>query len=124
MATKVAESMAMRRAFDVAAPSQDERWDVESASANYVAPPQQSLAEKAAQQRASLDASLAADAARQPEIPPPVDADATPEPVAAPEQPTDAVRCDEPSPYDAGSEACAKEKGHKGSHRNHDKETW
>jgi hypothetical protein len=29
MATKVAESMSLRRAFDVAAPSQDERWDTE-----------------------------------------------------------------------------------------------
>jgi hypothetical protein len=117
MATKVAESMAMRRAFDVAAPAQDERWDVESASASYVAPPQPSLAERAATQRAALDA---------PEPTPvvEVDADATPEPVGAPEPPSDAVRCDEPSPYDAGSEACAKEKGHKGSHRNHDKETW
>ncbi len=31
MATKVAESMALRRAFDVAAPTQDERWDLEVA---------------------------------------------------------------------------------------------
>jgi hypothetical protein len=33
MAIKVAESMALRRAFDVAAPTQDERWDVAEAPA-------------------------------------------------------------------------------------------
>jgi hypothetical protein len=44
MATKVAESMALRRAFDVAAPTQDERWDLEVA---VPTPPKPSLAETA-----------------------------------------------------------------------------
>jgi hypothetical protein len=34
MAIKVAESMALRRAFNISAPTQDERWDVEAPSAH------------------------------------------------------------------------------------------
>jgi hypothetical protein len=122
MATKVAESMAMRRAFDVAAPSQDERWDIEQTPVVHVEP-QRSLAEKAAEKRAEVEQYRAEDDPKR-FTDAAIDADATTEPTAAPEPPTDAVRCDEPSPYDEGSEPCAKEKGHKGSHRNHEKETW
>ena len=39
MALKVAESMALRRAFDIAAPSADERWDVEVPSIQAAPPP-------------------------------------------------------------------------------------
>lgn len=52
MATKVAESMALRRAFNVSAPSQDERWadlpDLEPAA------PRPSVAELAAQRASGL----------------------------------------------------------------------
>jgi hypothetical protein len=45
MALKVAESMALRRAFDIAAPSADERWD--ATEPTVVAPPTPTLAELA-----------------------------------------------------------------------------
>jgi len=45
MALKVAESMALRRAFDIAAPSADERWDADAPS--VTAAPVQTLAEVA-----------------------------------------------------------------------------
>ena len=70
MATKVAESMALRRAFDVAAPTQDERWDLEVA----VPPaPKPTLAETA---RAKAEAVGGADVP-QPE-PAPVSVDPSP----------------------------------------------
>ena len=47
MATKVAESMALRRAFNISAPSADERWDVDVPAAEPEPP--KSLAEKAAE---------------------------------------------------------------------------
>jgi hypothetical protein len=56
MAVKVAEVMALRRAFDVAAPVAEERWDipqgVEVPSASAAQP---SLAERAAAKRAELE---------------------------------------------------------------------
>ena len=52
MATKVAESMALRRAFNVSAPSADERWDVD---VPVVEPePPKSLSEKAAERAAQV----------------------------------------------------------------------
>jgi len=52
MAIKVAESMALRRAFDVAAPVMEERWDAEPA---YEPPtPRPSLAERAATRAAEI----------------------------------------------------------------------
>lgn len=53
MALKVAESMALRRAFDVAAPVAEERWDAEQpVSASASAP---SLAERAAARAAEVE---------------------------------------------------------------------
>jgi hypothetical protein len=52
MAIKVAESMALRRAFDVAAPTQDERWDVAEAPAPVAPPP--SLADRVAAKAAEV----------------------------------------------------------------------
>jgi hypothetical protein len=116
MATKVAESMAMRRAFDVAAPSQDERWDVESASANYVAPPQQSLAEKAAAKRAEVETPQ--EATVHP-LDAHLDADATPEPVSAPEPSTDATVCGAVAQDGLmAGEVCTREPHDKGAHKN------
>lgn len=52
MAVKVAESMALRRAFNVSAPSADERWDAELP---VIEPePPKSLAEKAAEKVAAV----------------------------------------------------------------------
>jgi hypothetical protein len=138
MATKVAESMAMRRAFDVAAPSQDERWDIEQQPVVHVEP-QRSLAEKAAEKRAEIDpkrfrdAAMDAEPITNPEGSEPatltvepqtvVDIRATPEPVAAPEPPTDATVCGELSPYGEDSH-CVKPDGHKGNHANSERESW
>jgi hypothetical protein len=52
MAIKVAESMALRRAFDVAAPTQDERWDVAEAHTPVAPPP--SLADRVAAKAAEV----------------------------------------------------------------------
>ena len=52
MAVKVAESMALRRAFNVSAPSADERWDVDVPTAEPEAP--KSLAEKVAAKAQSV----------------------------------------------------------------------
>jgi hypothetical protein len=54
MAVKVAEVMALRRAFDVAAPAAEERWDLEAAPLAPAAP-QPSLAERAAAKRAEIE---------------------------------------------------------------------
>ena len=56
MAVKVAEVMALRRAFDVAAPTAEERWDIPEAAAEVsrsAAAP--SLAERAAAKRAEVE---------------------------------------------------------------------
>lgn len=53
MAVKVGEVMALRRAFDVAAPTAEERWDVD---VPVVTPePPKSLAERAAEKRAEIE---------------------------------------------------------------------
>ena len=54
MATKVAESMALRRAFNISAPTQFERWDSEVPSVDPE--PAKSLAEKVAEKAAAVDA--------------------------------------------------------------------
>ena len=45
-------------------------------------------------------------------------------PEAMTPEPTQPERCDAASPYEAGSETCAREKGHSGLHRNHARESW
>jgi hypothetical protein len=52
MAVKVGEVMALRRAFDVAAPTAEERWDVDVPVVE--AAPKPTLAERAAEKRAEL----------------------------------------------------------------------
>lgn len=53
MAVKVAEVMALRRAFDVAAPAAEERWDVEATVAEPA--PRPSLAERVAEKAAAVE---------------------------------------------------------------------
>jgi hypothetical protein len=132
MIAKVAEALALRKAFPY---DPENRQGIgadiytadEMSQAGDPAPraPQQSLAEKAAAKRAAVEEAVYraeddpkrfTDAA--------LDADATPEPVAAPEQPTDSTVCGEASPYGEGSEPCNREQGHKGNHKNHDRESW
>lgn len=56
MGIKVAEVMALRRAFDVSAPSLEERWDLDDAPQASEPRPVQSLADRAAARRASIEA--------------------------------------------------------------------
>ena len=55
MAVKVGEVMALRRAFDVAAPAADERWDVEATTVEVEPPVRLSLAERAAAKAAEVE---------------------------------------------------------------------
>lgn len=64
MAVKVAEVMALRRAFDVAAPTAEERWDAEVPAEPAAPPP--SLAERAAAARAAIATEPAEEAALEP----------------------------------------------------------
>jgi hypothetical protein len=104
MALKVAESMALRRAFDIAAPSADERWDAEVVVAPP--PPRPSLADLAREKAAET----AQDGPTAPEDAEVV-ADATPS------------LCGAQSPYE-GADLCTLPVGHKGNHRSDDRESW
>ena len=123
MAVKVAEVMALRRAFDVAAPVAEERWDLEpvpSASAK-----QPSLAERAAQraaivvdptpQEAASEVPVAAQEAE--DAPMSEAAEAPAGEVESPGKASPAANtCGSESPYGDG-ERCGLLPGHKGLHR-------
>jgi hypothetical protein len=87
MAVKVGEVMALRRAFDVAAPVAEERWDRDVPEPDPK--PRQSLAEVAASKRAEVE--------------------------AVPEPEPD-VMCGDPSPYGDG-DPCGLPAGHVGMHK-------
>lgn len=133
MAVKVAEVMALRRAFDVAAPTAEERWDAE-VPVEPVAPPQ-TLAERAAQVRAAITPA-AQEASAEPSDETDVANDAPmsgeenapdgPEPTAAaeaavgssaetPQTPVSDL-CAQESPYGDG-QTCGLAPNHKGMHR-------
>ncbi len=114
MAVKVAEVMALRRAFNVSAPVLEERWDIE-VPVSEERPATPTLHERAAQHRAQLDA--AEPDAGAPEPPPPTD-----EPPLPPE-PVASAACDSRSPHGDGA-PCVREGGHQGSHRSADRESW
>ncbi len=131
MAVKVAESMALRRAFNVSAPSADERWDVEVPQTPRTPPP--SLAERAAQKRAEVTPEAPTPPADSPEVeegvytaepdtgapepPPPTDE------APLPPEPATAATCDSHSPH-GDAAPCVRETGHSGNHRSSDKESW
>ena len=119
MGIKVAESMALRRAFDVSAPTLDERWAGDDAEAQPLpeVPPKASLAERARAVAAAAPEPAHADEGEYVEVPEPAAA-----PAAAPG--ASVARCAAPSPYEAGSEPCAREHGHTGLHKNHQRESW
>lgn len=126
MAIKVAETMALRRAFNVAAPVLEETFDLDEA-----APPEprrpRTLADRAASRRAEVEARVTDAPAPSPE---PAGgggtspADHAPGPVTeAAADPGAPARCESTSPYDPPSR-CAMAAGHDGLHRNRDRESW
>ena len=74
MAVKVAEVMALRRAFDVAAPVVEERWDIEAVPSASAAQP--TLAQRAAQRAAIVVDPTPQEAAIEPAVAPEVAEDA------------------------------------------------
>jgi hypothetical protein len=144
MATKVAESMAFRRAFNISAPTQDERWDVDVPATEPEKP--KTLAERVAEkaeavQQADGQTDTPVEVAADPELPNPESApDEQPEVVDGqfrPAQKEDAalrkvtkgeptgsrmVQCESKSPF--SEELCRKESGHSGAHRASATETW
>lgn len=115
MAVKVAEVAALRRAFDVSAPTVEEQWEGVTLPAPEAVTVKPTLAELARQK---------AETVQEPEPTEPVEegvvrpVDETPEPLAA----ATGV-CAEGSPYGDGS-TCAKPAGHKGNHANEARESW
>lgn len=82
MAVKVAEVAALRRAFDVSAPTVEERWDDAEAEVPAEAPKARSLAELARERRESLEPTEPAAQADPAPVTEAVVYDATPEPRA------------------------------------------
>ncbi len=119
MAVKVAEVMALRRAFDVAAPTAEERWDIPEAAAeasrSAAAP---SLAERAAAKAASVEPDpTPQEAASEPsDVTEVAEADA---PASSPAPAQDAPgavvdgRCGNASPFGDGG-SCGLPAGHTG----------
>jgi hypothetical protein len=134
MGIKVAEVMALRRAFDVSAPSLEERWDLDESPTDVRRSEPRSLTEKVAARRADIEARPTTSA---PEAdPPPVSGAPTDEPAAAQPaavqgeaarapaaSPAPVEQCPSMSPYDNPTR-CQREAGHSGTHRNRDKESW
>jgi hypothetical protein len=136
MAVKVAEVMALRRAFDVAAPTAEERWDMEVPAEPPAPAP--TLAERAAQARAAITtdattetsptgaadgASVLEPAAEPPAPTSPAAQEASAEPSveaeAAEDTPMSAeskALCGSESPYGDGT-TCGLLAGHKSLHR-------
>jgi hypothetical protein len=116
MATKVAESMALRRAFNVSAPSQDERWDVEVPT---TAPtPAPSLAERAAAKAQELRDIEEAPVVTADDA---VQADEAGDATSSADPASPAARCDG---FDITLGACKREAGHEGNHQSANRESW
>ena len=142
MCVKVAESMALRRAFNISAPTQDERWDVEVPTVEPEKP--KSLAERVAERAEAVKADESAVAGAAAPIPEsaaisaaesvfegeivedgasPLEQalEAMPESIPA-EKPDRMVQCESKSPFTESAQ-CRREEGHKGVHRT-ESESW
>ena len=114
MAIKVAESMALRRAFDVAAPSAEERWAEQAEMAVAEATKPSGLAEIARRRAAAIVA----------DAEPVQDAPSAPEPVEVVVEPAPDAPCPARSPWGDESDPCVLPAGHKGNHRTEGRESW
>jgi len=124
MATKVAESMALRRAFDISAPTVDEQWDRDMPEAP-VAPSPATLAERVAQKRTVLaanheDVPLGGHMGAKP-LPPAAVEDGEPELLGDPMTEADSASLPglcmaEDTALDTGP--CEEPAGHFGAHKN------
>lgn len=123
MAIKVAESMALRRAFNISAPTQDERWDVETPVAHHAdeqtahsGPPGFAVVSDA--DLPIPESAQPTEAEFTPLVGPEVPDDGQPEPVAVPK--AGMVQCESRSPFDTQADEpaqCRREQGHSGAHR-------
>jgi hypothetical protein len=113
MATKVAEVMALRRAFDVSAPVMEERWDLDTPAPEPE--PTKSLDERIAERAERVIVEKPAPVV---EVAPVAPAEEAIEGTAV-----EAPRCESMSPYDPPSQ-CAKAAGHDRLHANRNKESW
>ena len=116
MAVKVGEVMALRRAFDVAAPVLEERWDVDVTTEPAPAP--QSLAERAAAKAATVTAP-AVEKPAETVLVPNGEAAAEVEPAVLVSQPADASDvCAAVPPTDGLGLTlpCSRAPGHRGPH--------
>ncbi len=119
MAVKVAEVMALRRAFDVAAPVAEERWDLEAVPSASASQP--TLAERAAQRAAIVVDPTPQEAVSEPafEQEPDTEPLGDSEPAAAESASSPGEvgsACTSESPYGDGA-TCGLPPGHKGMHR-------
>lgn len=121
MAIKCAESMALRRAFNVAAPVLEERWAMEDAPADQPSKPK-SLAAVARERAAAVftDAAPAAEPAPEPPADEIDEAEAVEVPAdwqpAEPPQPVQDALCAALRPYGDNS-TCALKAGHQKNHK-------
>ncbi len=138
MATKVGEVMSLRRAFDVSAPTAEERWDVEVPAAEPEKP--KTLAERVAEkaeavQQADEQTERPVEVESASELPIPESAPEFVDGVPSPEMRTviggyptgepagtGVHMCESPSPF--SDALCRKESGHRGAHRASGTETW
>lgn len=111
-----AECLALRRAFDVAAPVAEERWAEDAEQSVAEQAPRKSLSELA---RSRAEAVAAQDAPQQ-----------APEPEAAPDAAPEAEEavatavCGAKSPYEGSSDFCRLAPDHKRTHKGEGPETW
>jgi hypothetical protein len=123
MATKVAEVMALRRAFDVSAPTAEERWDVAEVPAAVEPPAPTTLAERVAAKRAAVTAAPTnvgmgsgdneADTIAQREA-----FRKSTTPVATAPDPTAVTTCGDEDASPMGMGFCTQPGGHTGAHKN------
>ena len=119
MAIKVAEVQALRRAFDVSAPTLEERWDLEAPTEEPAKPP--TLRERVSSRAAEIAPEPTGATETAAEFV--AEGTATLMDSVAQETPRVVGQCGDASPYGDGT-ACVLTPGHKGNHKAADRSTW